>query len=771
MTANSEKSFMTPALSAYIKRVGAEQLNFRKFMVKIHKGKYYYERALICIDSNGDVSCSNIDYDATKDEKEAIKKELSGMQWPKAVGAPNILKLKCAKDMLFEFWDRTRNHIIMCQQRVEGANGKYYLPWTFFSDGKWRQMEPDGKLPFWKPYKARNKSKIMIHEGAKAASFIDGLVNDIKRRKELSSHPWGKELSEYEHWGMIGGALAPHRTDYAELQAEGATEVIYVCDNDFHGKEALQKVSYNYGRPIKGIKFGVEFKVGWDMADKVPENCPPLEKLKCFATYATETAQIEKGQKGRPAQVLKSYFAQEWIHCVEPDVYIHKDWPDRILTADSFDDDVRPYSGVHDTSRLIKGCGAIKSAVVKYIPALPPGLYGNNGGYFNTCRPSPIQPVEGDASPFIEFMENLLPDEEDRHQVMKWCATLIARPDIKMMYALLLISEIQGVGKGTLGNYILKPILGDSNVSSPNENDVIEGKYTYWMSHKRLAIVNEIYAGHSSVAYNKLKTLITDPIITVRRKFLADYDVDNWIHIFACSNNTNALRLTADDRRWLVPRVTDEIRDSKYWTNLHHWLDRENGLGIIVYWAHEFVRVHGHVYSSDIAPWTDTKEDIVEENHSPGEALISSICKTFKSKSKEGDEFHRCVMLDVDFVRLIKEKIYDGKISNFIERPYKIRAVARQCGWYINKTKTRLSDGTQGKLICSEKADAEKMPSQLFKEVTPTRIYLLKNRLANEDYCDEIDKVKREYLDDKRMAYARLEAEQRARGTDPMTLN
>ena len=47
----------------------------------------------------------------------------------------------------------------------------------------------------------------------------------------------------------------------------------------------------------------------------------------------------------------------------------------------------------------------------------------------------------------------------ERYEVMKWCATLIARPDVRMTYAMLLISEQTGTGKSTMGE-ILSQLVG-----------------------------------------------------------------------------------------------------------------------------------------------------------------------------------------------------------------------------------------------------------------------------------------------------------------------
>ena len=43
-----------------------------------------------------------------------------------------------------------------------------------------------------------------------------------------------------------------------------------------------------------------------------------------------------------------------------------------------------------------------------------------------------------------------------------------------MSYGVLLVSETQGVGKSTLGEAILTPLVGEWNVSFPNEKQVTD---------------------------------------------------------------------------------------------------------------------------------------------------------------------------------------------------------------------------------------------------------------------------------------------------------
>lgn len=95
----------------------------------------------------------------------------------------------------------------------------------------------------------------------------------------------------------------------------------------------------------------------------------------------------------------------------------------------------------------------------------------------NTYRPPTIKPIKGNPKPFLKYMRHLIPNATDRIEMLRWCATLMARPDIKMLYGILLISTTQGVGKSTLGEAILSPIVGMWNVSVPTEKEIVESLF------------------------------------------------------------------------------------------------------------------------------------------------------------------------------------------------------------------------------------------------------------------------------------------------------
>ena len=88
-------------------------------------------------------------------------KRLSELRWPAdlfplPISAPNITGLGCQTRLhpndpsLFQFLDRFGKEVLFVRQRIIQQNSKKAcLPWSFWSDGEWRQMEPDGALPLY----------------------------------------------------------------------------------------------------------------------------------------------------------------------------------------------------------------------------------------------------------------------------------------------------------------------------------------------------------------------------------------------------------------------------------------------------------------------------------------------------------------------------------------------------------------------------------------------------------------------------------------------
>lgn len=720
-------------LKDYLERIGATFLNWRRFIIKEYVDKYYSERLVIKMDRDGTINCTDASYLPTPEEQEGISKECgAGWKTPKSIcaNAAQLSELKKkvkAGSTLYVIYDRRKNpkhgNIAMVHERVDIVTSevkeKAHFPWTMFSDGNWHRLEPDDGLPFFKPEK-KFSNRIMIHEGAKSAFNVAAIKKD---------HPWFDFLSQYEHWGVIGGAHRTHLARFEELLHEKPIEVVYVCDNDDDGRAAVKGISRGWGQAMSMLQFGAKWPPKFDLGDKWPGKSgdkeidkeyganfwegaryigPMPDDILSPATWATVPFQTEKG---KTKYGLSGYCAREWVFTVQPDYVISRRWPSLRFNSDEWNAYMRSFSDVLNTTALLQSQIQARARKSDYMPNQRPGLHATPDGLvINSYEPPKLQPEKGSLKLWEQYMEHLFPNADERDEIFKWCATLIARPDVRMRYSLLLISQQQGVGKTTLGQDILAPLIGEKNFTCPSEAS-LTGKFTGWAEDKRLVLINEIYSGHSFEVYNQMKSMITEEKIFIRPLYMEGYWKANWLHFIACSNTLRALKMDFRDRRWLIPKVTEKKAPVGFWKKFHHWLRRDGGLEAIAFWAHAYVKKNGTVQPWEEAPFTATKEELIHESLSPGQRELWRVLEQMLAAPDQSK-----VILDTDLQQYLLQVVHDGKADK-CEKLSTIRSLAKEAGWEIGPQNSGCKDWNIGRkearVLSTDPKLASVMPNKL----------------------------------------------------------
>lgn len=577
--------------------------------------------------------------DPTKEEAAAIAKAITGAELPRSMptGVRNEPPGVDPKTLI-RYQSLDGKATLFIEQRIEKDFDKVYVPWTYFTDGRWRKMEPDDGLPLYGLNKLRQSKKDIRRDGMRFRAMVHegGSVARALWENPVEDHPWAADLRTFVHLGWAGGAHSAHRVDWRPL-IQSRMSITISADNDPPGVEAVRRISeLMAGRRLACILFDDRFPRGFDLKDPWPQRPewwrgpryigPSIEDMSFPATWATRT--VEPKGKGRPAIIIRPEFLPEWYVVSRPAVFVHRHRPHIELSKTQSNQKVRPFSDVEDTARLM--LKSLESQVdrLDYNPGQLPGVVtSENQRVINTYRPSAIRPEKGDVAPWVAFLEYLIPNKTDRFHLMRWIATLVARPDVKMTFGVLLTPDTQGVGKGTLGEAILAPLVGLHNTSFPDESALIDSNFNSWRAHKRLAVCHEIYQGQSKKAYDRLKSVVTDKEFEVHRKYLEPYRLASWIHVFANSNSPAPLRMAVKDRRWLVPLVTDAKRPADYWRGFHLWL-HGGGLAAIAHWAAEFVEEHGPVLSGEEAPMTAAKQDIIDASRSEGAEMAFDFAQS-----------------------------------------------------------------------------------------------------------------------------------------------
>lgn len=631
----------------YLARVGAEPRSLRTAVVRDTKSNgYWTDVAVIRFNKDGSVSCNTLEHAPTEAEQQAITAEWAKAEFPapkrisRIVDPPEMIRNADPKD-LFLFKSVGGREILMVQVRLnitrpDGTPDKRYVPWTYWDDDQWRACEPDGDLPLFGLDQLPHHRTVFIHEGAKAAAYCRWLAEGKTReaREAAARHPWGRELMGAAHLGWIGGALNPVRTDWSVLAKNGIERAYIVADNDDAGRGAIAAISRQLRMVTLSVEFNDRFPPKFDLADPFPEEMfkviegrqfyvgPTMRTLTMPATWATDVVPNPSGT-GRPLTVLREHFKKMWVYVEEADVFVCSEMPEIVRPEGIFNKMVAGFSHVWETSRLLVRAYKGRSAKLCYRPDQP-GLKVDFAGTsaINLHVPSEIKPIAGDPRPWLEFLEYMFVNKEEREEVMRWCATLIARPDIRMGYGLLLVSETQGIGKTTLGAHVLAPLVGQWNVGYPAEKDILSD-FNDWVANKRLAIINEIYSGSSWRAYNALKSVITDQAVTVNQKYMRQYVVDNWCHIVACSYSLRALKMEHDDRRWFYPEVSEFPWPGEKFVKFRQWID-SGGLSVIRHWAEEYGK---YVAPNERAPMTKQKAELIAGSQSEAQEEAAALAR------------------------------------------------------------------------------------------------------------------------------------------------
>jgi hypothetical protein len=628
-----------PEVNAYVKRHGAQFRSASKAVVEEKVGEYFREVAKIKFSRDGTVKATP-GYEPDEAEGERIAFAIRNGQWPvwrmatEADEPPDAVKRALAEnpDDVFAYRDVTGKRIYMYQVRYMTKKGKRsYHAWTIYEDNVWRPWEPDTEhLPLYGLETLKDNSVAIIHEGAKAARAMQRMIaqKTAKDKRLFENHPWAQELSFAAHVAFTAGAFAAKDTEWEMLRRNGIESVIIIPDNDEAGRSAVRDISKAVGLPAKWVQFDSRFPSSFDMADPMPEALfveadgkkhwkgPTFGELITPCTWATRLIpNPDKPEK--MIATLNRAFQREWFYVGQTGLFAWRHDPRIRYNETSFNANMRRCSDVKDTAALV--LQGLTDSIDKL--TYRPDLRSQNGDRrvnegigetaLNTYSPTNVKAIPGDVTMWHEFLAHLIPDESERKLVERWIATVVARPATRMRYAMLLTSAMQGTGKTTLCEAVLRPLVGKQNYNAVTEDTIMNPQFNDWFVEKTLVVVNEFYQNKTNRAGNKLKSVISDDIAMVNTKYLVPYAIRNHAHLIACSNTAVAVGIEDSDRRWLIPTCTEEAW--KWSDKFYRWL-HSGGLEAIKHWADTY---GDYVTTGERAPDTKAKRMIVEESRTP----------------------------------------------------------------------------------------------------------------------------------------------------------
>jgi hypothetical protein len=155
--------------------------------------------------------------------------------------------------------------------------------------------------------------------------------------------------------------------------------------------------------------------------------------------------------------------------------------------------------------------------------------------------------------------------------ILRWLAWMFQNPGLPAEAVLAFQGE-EGSGKGTLARIMLQ-IFGAAAlpVSDPN---MLAGQFSGHLQHCCFLFVDEAFWAGDKKAEGRLKSLITEPTITIRPMYVQGFQVRNMLHIMMASNNDWMVPAGHGSRRYAVFKVGDQrLGDFDYFDRLNEEID------------------------------------------------------------------------------------------------------------------------------------------------------------------------------------------------------
>jgi hypothetical protein len=166
----------------------------------------------------------------------------------------------------------------------------------------------------------------------------------------------------------------------------------------------------------------------------------------------------------------------------------------------------------------------------------------------------PTKKYKAGTFPIIDkIINHVLGDNQETYDhFINWLA--VALQGLNRTGTAWILQGTQGTGKGVLFHYILTPLFGEENVVSKRMEE-LESEFTGFMENKFIVFIDEIEAGRSlyhSKITAKLKNLIVEPTISIRKMYSPPYMATNYSNMVFASNRPEPVEVSPDDRRFNV---------------------------------------------------------------------------------------------------------------------------------------------------------------------------------------------------------------------------
>lgn len=306
--------------------------------------------------------------------------------------------------------------------------------------------------------------------------------------------------------------------------------------------------------------------------------------------------------------------------------------------------------------------------------------------WVNSFRPHKVERIKGDVAPFLDFMAKLIPDADDRAILLSYMAGLSRYTGQKSTWAPILIGT-HGIGKSSvirIIEYLIDGttpdrVLADSHCTRV-ESHALGSQFNCFMQGKIFGFVEELHTSSYKDSMTRLqvvKSLITDPLLTVECKGKNSFQIPNKINWLFCSNHKDAIRIDPSERRFSIFYLgSDEATGRNGLTDQYHkgfwqWLWNDQGFAKVANYLHNEFAIPEHLdftKGANEAPKTSHHDLAVYQSRSGNEQTLIDVLADNESQGLRGGMASSAAIAEGFFKAGVDKAPHTKTLNGLLER-------------------------------------------------------------------------------------------------------
>ena len=263
------------------------------------------------------------------------------------------------------------------------------------------------------------------------------------------------------------------------------------------------------------------------------------------------------------------------------------------------------------------------------------------GIVLNIYIPNYVHPKKGDIQFILDFFIWLI--GQDKWKIIEqWIAYNIQEPGIKIKWALVLVSEVEGVGKGLLAR-ILSRILGYENVNENANYKHLTNTHNTLLIGTQVLVLNEVSLGDfksKAEGTNTLKNFVADPFYSCNFKNKPMVKLPNLTNFMLFSNDPRVLSINDGARRYYfcnIKKTEEEIikkTNEGFFDKAWNFVDSDEGAAALIHYFKNEVIIEDPTIFQKRAPQTNDLKELIEQSKHP-------VIKKLEYDLNRPDEIHK----------------------------------------------------------------------------------------------------------------------------------